>query len=147
MFDNRTIEPRVFRAIKFAKELLHPDSKMMKELWHKNDFEYNSGLGQEICEKIVFFTEPTKVFFFKSKNPWSKSFGYFNNVDSIFINTRKFNELCKEDEKGRMPGLIGFLCHERLHHVGFSHGNNFKTKHKCLYSVNYFVSENIERWL
>jgi len=85
------------------------------------------------CEKVA------PIFFYKPFNVFSKAMGY-SDGKAIYLNSRKFKDFSFND-------LVGLLLHERLHMVGFSHGNNYKTAEKCLYSVNYFVSENIERWI
>lgn len=137
-FDNRTIEPRVYKAIMDAEYLLLPDSKMMAELAVKDDFAFNSGTGKEVVHKIVNCNKKAAVYFYKPFNPFTKALGYSDGKD-IHLNVRVFDKLSHND-------LVGLLCHEWLHFL-FSHGNNYKTEFKVKFSVNYFVSENVSRWL
>jgi predicted metallopeptidase len=139
-FNNRTIETKINDAIAKANELLHPCSKMMDELRSKNDWKFNSGSGEEVFKKILDCKLVAPVFFYRPFNPFTSALGYSDGV-AIHLNSRKFNML-------QFNSLVGLLCHEYLH-IGpkFSHGNNYKTKEKCEKSVNYFVSENVSRWL
>lgn len=138
-FDNRTLDKSINAAIIVANYLLYGSSNMMEELSNKNDWRYNSGDGELVFLKIVNYKGITPVFFYKPFNPWTKAMGY-SDGKAIYLNSRKFKDFSFND-------LVGLLCHEYLHMVGFSHGNNYKTEEKCLYSVNYFVSENIGKWI
>lgn len=138
-FDNRTISPRVSKAVQIAEKLFEPDSKMISDLYNKNDFEFNSGDGHEVCKKILESHAVSKIYFYKPFNPLTRAIGY-RDSKGIHINVRKFDSLTEAD-------LVGLLGHEHLHDIGFGHGNNYKTDFKCKFSVNYFVSENILRWL
>jgi len=139
-FENRTLNKDINAAIITASELLYPNSKMLRELIDKNDFKYNSGDGFSVVDKIVYNKTVAPVYFYKPFNPWTAALGY-SGGKAIHLNSRKFASLSFND-------LVGLLCHEWLH-IGpkFSHGNNYKTSEKCLYSVNYYVSENIGKWL
>lgn len=139
MFENRTNNPEITKAILKAEKLFRPDSTMMFDICKKNDFKYNSGTGEEVFQRIVNYKETVPVFTYRSRNPFTRALGYSDRY-GIHINTRKLQGMS-------IQTLVGLLCHEYLHQVGFSHGNNFKTQDKVLYSVPYFVSENIGRWL
>lgn len=139
-FHNRTLSKEINGAIIKANDLFNPESLMMKELLFKNDFKFGSGTGYQVCKKIDLCEIVAPVFFYKPRNPWTKAMGY-SDSNGIHLNSRKFQWFSHS-------ALVGLLCHEWLHFgPKFSHGNNYKTKEKCLYSVNYFVSENIEKWL
>jgi hypothetical protein len=138
-FDNRTLNRDLNDAIDKANEMLVYNSPMMLELLSKDDFKYNSGLGFTVHEKIVGFNKTVPVFFYKPFNPWSAAMGY-SDGKSIYINSRKFPSMVFSD-------VVGLLLHELMHQVGFNHGNNYKTEDKCLYSVPYFVSENVGKWV
>lgn len=138
-FVNNTNNATVDRAIKIAEELLKPDSKMMLDLMVKNDWKYDSGDGIAVVSKIQAPKAPIEVNFYKPWNRWSSAIGYFDGK-AIFINIRKFPFMYIDD-------IVANLCHEYMHYVGFHHGNNYKTEEKCLYSVPYFVSENIKLWI
>jgi hypothetical protein len=127
------------KAITDAERLLSPDSPMMQEIKYKDDFEYGAGKGIEVFTRIATSTIIAPVFSYRPKWVWSKSLGY-SDKSGIHLNVYKLENLDHES-------LVGLLIHEWLHQVGFSHGNNFKTKFKVDHSVNYFASENVERWL
>ena len=138
-FENKTLDKNINAVIIKANELLVNNSPMMLEILHKNDFKYESGSGEEVFEKILNCKKVAPIFFYKPKNPFTRAMGY-SDGKAIYLNSRKFKDFSFND-------LVGLLCHEYLHMVGFSHGNNYKTEEKCLYSVNYFVSENIGKWI
>jgi hypothetical protein len=141
-FENRTLntDNRLNNAILVANKLLKDGSLMMDELYMKDDFKYNSGSGFKVFHAINDCAKIAPVYFYKPFNPFTKAMGY-SDGKAIYLNSRKFSSFS-------FAYLVGLLCHEWLHlGPGFSHGNNYKTKEKCLYSVNYFVSENIAKWL
>lgn len=138
-FENRTLNNSIGFAITTASELLNANSKLMSELFYKNDWKYNSGTGIDVFYKITGSAKIAPIFFYKPFNPFTKAMGY-SDGKAIYLNSRKFNDFSFND-------LVGLLCHEYLHMVGFSHGSNYKTSEKCLYSVNYFVSENVGKWI
>lgn len=126
-------------AIEMANRLLHPSSEMMRELIQKNDWKYNSGSGAEVVTKLVAPRPAIHVYTYRPKNPWTSALGYFDGK-AIHVNIKAIPKL-------NAPQLAGLKLHEWSHYCGLSHGNNYKTKEKCLYSVPYFISENVERWL
>lgn len=138
-FENRTIQPEIAQAIEIAERLLLSMSKMMIELEDKNDWKYNSGQGKDVVINLQLRQAPLKVFTYKPINPWSSAIGYFDGF-SMHINTRKLPFMSVKD-------IAANLLHEYCHYAGFTHGNNYKTKDKCLYSVPYYVSENIDKWI
>lgn len=138
-FDNRTLDKSINAAIVISNNLLGLHSEMLHDISNKDNFKYNSGTGDEIVNKILKCNKIAPIFFYKPFNPFTKAIGY-SDGKAIYLNSRKFKDLSFND-------LVGLLCHEYLHMVGFGHGNNYKTEEKCLYSVNYFVSENISRWI
>lgn len=142
-FDNRTISPEITEAIKIAENLLLPDSKMMLELKFKNDWRYNSGSGEDVFKNLQLRQAPLKVFTYRPVNPWSKAFGYFDGFD-MHINLRKLPFMTVKD-------IVGNLLHEYSHYSGFNHGTgrlaNYYTRDKGLYSVPYYISDNIEKWV
>ena len=138
-YNNILGNKEVADAITIAEKLFMPDSPMMIELKAKNDWKYNSGTGEEVFKKITECTKIAPVFMYKSKWFWSAALGY-SDGKSIYINSRKFGSLDKAE-------LIGLLLHEAAHMCGFSHANNYKTEDKVKFSVPYYVSENIVKWL
>jgi hypothetical protein len=139
-FDNRTTNKDfIGRAITKAEAMLSPDSPLMKELFAKDDFKFDSGRGSEVCGKLVLCPAVAPVYFYRPVNPWTSAMGYSANGE-IHFNTRKFNSFSFSD-------VVGLLLHEYAHVAGFGHGNNFKTKEKVDFSVPYFLSENVARFL
>lgn len=138
-FDNRTNQTSIDLAIQYALNLLNPNSKMILELTNKNDFKFNSGTGQEVVAKLLEMREPIKIFTYKPMNPWTKAIGYFDG-ESIHINLRKLPSMTAKD-------VVANLLHEYSHYCGFTHGNNFYTTEKSKFSVPYFISDNIGKWL
>ena len=135
-FRNNIIDRNVAHAIKEVEKLLTPDSTMIKELSGKKDFKYNS--GNDVHLVLLQEREPIPVFTYRPWNPWTKAMGYFDgkaiHINITKLDTFDFKELC------------GLLLHEYAHYCNFMHGNNFKTQEKCLYSVPYYLSENITKW-
>ena len=137
-FKNCVIDKNIPHAIKQVEKLLEPDSMMIKELQSKNDWKFNSGSSGEVSVKLLEEREPICIYTYRPWNPFTKALGYYDGK-AIHININKldtfdFKELC------------GLLIHEYSHYCGFAHGNNFPTKEKYLFSVPYFLSQNIDRW-
>lgn len=138
-FIDKTNTVAVTSAIYYAERLLTAGSPMMLELEAKNDWKYNSGTGKEVVEKLLWCTKVPEVRLYKPWNHWSKVIGYTDGKN-IYINARKLPSMSYQD-------VVGNLCHEFSHLAGLSHGNNYKTEDKVRFSVPYFISENISRWL
>ena len=133
------INDKIKNAAIDAERLLHPESVMVKELLEKNDWKYDSGSGLDVYNKIASCNKIAPVFTYKPKWIFTKALGY-SDGKAVFVNLRKLDSFSHQD-------IIGLLCHEWLHVCGFSHGNDFPSKDKNLYSVNYFVSQNVGKWL
>lgn len=138
-FQNNVINKNVAAAIVDAERLLRPESKMMQELRLKNDFKYNSGTGEEVYNKIVNCDVIAPVFTYRPFWFRSKVLGYADGK-AIYLNLYKLDKLNHTE-------VVGLCLHEYLHMAGFNHKSNFKTQDKVLYSVPYFVSEGISRWI
>lgn len=138
-FQNNVIDKNVTQAIIAAENLFSPLSPMMQAIQKKNDFKFNSGSGEEIFQKIMNHRQSLPVFTYRPKWRFSKAIGYYDGR-AMHINLYKLPGMSHAD-------IVANLCHEKLHHIGFSHGNNWKTEEKCLFSVPYFASENITKWL
>ena len=138
-FRNNIIDTKVNEAAKIADMLLDSNSPLIKHLRTKTDFKYNSGTGEEIAVNLMFQREPINVYCYKPFYPFSKAIGYYDG-EAIWINLRKMHVMGLND-------LVGLFLHEYAHYCGYKHGNNYKSKEKCLYSVPYYLSENIETWL
>lgn len=139
-FNNRTLnKDYITEAIKKAEAMLLPTSPLMKELQIKDDFKFNSGRGVDICEKLVLCPVIAPVYFYRPINPFTSAMGYSTNGE-IYLNTRKLSSFSFSD-------VVGLLLHEYAHVAGFSHSNNFKTQEKIKFSVPYYLSENVGRFL
>lgn len=138
-FYDNTKNEEIAKAIILAEKFLSDGSRMLEELSLKNDFKYDSGSGQYIVRELLSQAPLIRVSFYRSFNPFSAALGY-SDGKNIFINSRK---------KFSQTDLLGLLLHEYAHTCNgkFSHGNNYKTLEKCLYSVPYFISENVSKWL
>jgi hypothetical protein len=136
-FINMTHDKDVALAITHAELLLTEYSDMIFDVSQKNDFKYDSGLGMHVAQVLLLKRDIIPVFHYKPMNPFSRVIGYFQDGKQ-YINKRK---------KLSHPALVGNLIHEYSHYCGFKHGNNTRTAEKCLYSVPYYLSDNIEKWM
>jgi hypothetical protein len=144
-FYNNTGNSKVGEAIIIAEGLLTPNSKMIEAIKNKKDFKYDSGNGSYIASELLEARPIVRINFYRSKWPWSAAIGYVNSNDSknMYLNSRKIEALTISD-------IVGWVLHEWSHLQGFHHGTgrtaNYKTEDKCLYSVPYYLSENVSKW-
>ena len=138
-FKNCIISNEVNHAIKQVEKLLTVESSMIKELQSKNDWRFNSGTSGEVIVKLLEQREPISIFTYRPWNPFTKAVGYFDGK-AIHISVKALESF--DFEK-----LCGLLLHEYAHYCGFNHANNFKNEEKCKYSVPYFLSSNITKWI
>jgi hypothetical protein len=138
-FENRTCETKLNVLINKANGLLSLHSVMLEDVLNKNDFKYNSGDGARVFNHLITCDKVAPVFFYKPKWIWSKAMGY-SDGKAIHLNSRKFGSFSEAD-------IIGLLIHEYSHIAGFSHGSNYPSEEKNKFSVPYFLSSNIEKWL
>lgn len=139
-FRNCVIDRNVDFAVKQVEKLLTADSHMIKELSAKTDWKYGA---ENVVAKLLENKEPINVYTYRSKNPFSKAVGYFDgkaiHISTKALQTFNFEQLC------------GLLLHEYSHYCGYNHGTgmtaNYKNDDKVKYSVPYFLSENITRWV
>lgn len=143
MFVNYTVYKELDEAIKIATSLLEANSRMMLGLLDKNDFKFNSGKGVEVYRRLVKCDKVAAVYTYRPKNPFTKAVAY-REGDNIFFNVYKVKKLNVLD-------FASTLLHERAHMAGFNHGTgyfqNWVTDEKLLYSVPFYLSENIGKWL
>ena len=140
-FQINIIDSNLATAWKQAELLLREGSLMMHELRFKNDWKYNSGTGERVYEELLRNTLPLRVFIYWPRNRFTSAIGTYNpKTGNLHINGYKLPKLT-------VPQLVAHLCHEYAHHQGFTHGNNWYTKNKGLYSVPYYISDNMNRWL
>ncbi len=132
-FVNKTNKIIIESAILDAELLLKPDSQLMKDIFAKKDWKYNSGSSGDIFLNLLRPRDPIDVYYYKPIYPWSSVLGYFDG-EAIHLNYKKILN---------HKAIVGLLLHEYAHYCGYGHGNNYKSKEKCLYSVPYWLSENI----
>jgi hypothetical protein len=138
-FINKTLNPKVTDAIYLANNLLASESKLITDIRYKNDWKYNTPAN--FIDELLKVRPPISVFFYRSFNPFTKVLGYYQS-GQININVKKVSL-----ESFATEDLVGLLLHEYAHYCGFTHGNNYKTQDKVMYSVPYYLSENIKNWL
>lgn len=136
-FQNKAESISIEAAILDAERLLKANSPMMESIMGKYIWKYNSGYSSDIVLALLTPRDPIDVYYYKPLYPWSSSLGYFDG-EAIHINYKKVLN---------HSALVGLLLHEYAHYCGFKHGNNYKSKDKVLYSVPYFLSENVDLWL
>lgn len=137
------IDQKLLEAVIRAEALLDPKSALMMAVKQKNDWKYNAGTGDAVYQRLISQASLVPVFVVAPKRKTS-AVGYFQN-GKIFIYTTYLETATVEE-------LVATLLHEWAHHQGFNHSSafgtsNFKTKHKCLYSVPYWLSENAKNYL
>jgi len=141
MFINCTLNESVNSGIFIAHKLLSPYSVMSKELKQKTDWKYDT--PDNFLEILTTYKGKINVYTFRPKNPWSKVIAYYER-DAINFNIRKLPDLGS-------VAIAGTLIHELCHHLGIHHGTgrlrNYKTQDKSLYSVPYYISDNIHKWV
>ena len=129
-------------AIHDAQNLLNHNTRMINEIADKQDWKYNSGTGLAVRDSLLKERDVINVYVAPSKN--TKAVAYFQN-GNIYIYQNYLDTVL-------FANLVGTLLHEYAHYCGFNHNSsfgtsNFKTKAKCLYSVPYYLSENVARWV
>lgn len=124
-------------AIMEVDYLLKFDSPMMDAIYKKTDWKYDSGSSADIILGLLKRRDPIDVYYYKPLYPWSSALGYFDG-EAIHINYKK---MLNHKE------VVGLLLHEYAHYCGFKHGTNYKSKDKCLYSVPYWLSENVKNYI
>lgn len=147
-FINRTNIEFISDAAKKADSLLDPSSLLINDLYNKNDWRYNSGAGVRVALAMSSGAIKLQIFTYRPKNPFTAAVAHCD-YDGIHFNIYKVNKLS-------MASIIATLLHEAAHDRGFHHIDpgwwgkrraNYKTEEKCLYSVPYYLSENVGKWL
>lgn len=141
-FNLCAINTKLETAIDEVKYLLSPNTPMMIDIYEKQDWKYNSGSGLSIRDSLLKERNVVNVYVAPNKN--TKAIAYFQN-GNVYI-YQSYLDSCSIAE------LVGTLLHEYAHYCGFNHNSlfgtsNYKTKSKCLYSVPYYLSENVSRWI
>jgi hypothetical protein len=138
-FRNCIISNEIDHAVKQVEKLLTPESTMIKELIGKDDFKYGAKYGADVVTKLLEYRDPINVYSYKPFNPFSSAVGYFDGK-AIYISTKALNTF--DFEK-----FCGLLLHEYAHYCGFKHGSNFPSGDKRKFSVPYYLSSNITKWV
>ena len=142
VFRNCVISKEVPRAINDATSLLFAYSPMIRELKElKNHFKYDT--PENFVEMLLSTKKIINVYTYRPKNPWSKVIGYYSE-GKIHLNLKKLPTMDHYE-------LVGFLLHEYAHYSGLNHGTgftrNYVTDDKLIYSVPYYLSQNVKRWI
>lgn len=138
-FQINVINPKLFAAAEEAERLLHGSSRMMLDLAYKSDWQYTPKLyGIDLIAELIKPRDVINVFTYKPFYWRSKVVAYFDGK-AIYFNARKLDQLTRIE-------MIGTLLHEYAHYCGFTHGNNIPTENKKLFSVPYYLSENVRIW-
>lgn len=134
------INKDMLKAAQNAENLLHPSSKMMRDIGYKLEWKYETKLtGSDLALELVKYRDPILVSIYKPILHWSKAIAYYQD-GKIYFNKYKIDSMS-------VSQLTGTLLHEYAHYCGFSHGSNLKTQEKVKYSVPYYISENVDIWL
>jgi hypothetical protein len=141
-FNLCAISTKLEIAMDEVRYLLSYNTPMMVDILGKQDWKYNSGTGLAIRDSLLKERDVINVYVAPSKN--TKAVAYFQNGNIYIYQSYLDTALLVE--------LAGTLLHEYAHYCGFNHNSsfgtsNFKTKAKCLYSVPYYLSENVARWI
>lgn len=127
-------------AAEAAQNLLREDSPMLYDIMKKNDWKYSSGDGYHIATCLRAYPFNVNILTYRPFNPFTRAIAMTNGDGAIHFNIYKVH-------KSKLSDMVGTILHEYSHLCNFKHGNNFKTKHKCEFSVPYWLSSNVERWL
>jgi len=138
-FRNCIIDKKMVHAIKWANNLLKPSSKMILDILQKTDWKYNSGSPSDIILRLLAEREPVNVYTYRPWNPFSKAIAYTDGK-AIHFNIKKIGDLSETE-------MVGCLLHEYAHICGFNHGNNFPSEDKNNFSVPYYLSQNVKKWI
>jgi len=122
---------KVNAAVKFCNDILLNEQGLSYEFYRRireKHFDMSTAEGAHIAAKIEQFVgslQHINVKFYKSRNPWSKAYGYHTKARpfDVNINTRRMN---------RTTGsFVATLVHELVHAVDgldfvhdYGHGSN-----------------------
>jgi len=139
VFQNCIIDKKMIHAIKWAQLLLKGSSPMVLAILQKDDWRFNSGKSTDIILKLLTQRDPVNVFSYRPWNPFSKAIAYTDGK-AIYFNIKKLDDISETE-------IVGCLLHEYAHICGFTHGNNFPSEEKNDYSVPYYLSQNVKKWV
>lgn len=117
----------VNKAVKLANDLI-VDSKFSIKLNNKKSFDMATCDGTHIYSlylRAIKIKKTMYVYTYKSRNPWSRAYGYFNPAkpDNVYLNTRKLNR--------SLASIASSIIHESVHWLdhydekhSFNHGDN-----------------------
>jgi hypothetical protein len=127
MFKYNGTNKDILQAVDDCNNLIQTNSFLTK-IALKDHFDYADCTGRFISQMIEYFIQgkygDLHVNVYKSKNPWSRAYGYFNpsKPDQIYLNSRKLNR--------SLASICASLCHELIHYLdsksvfSFGHGDN-----------------------
>lgn len=136
-------------AILDADEILMPYSPMIAEVALKKDWQYDVLSGEYVAVTLTQMPKtPVSVEIYYPRYKFSAQTcawdGKRIGINGYWLQSADHLE------------LVGGIAHEWCHKQGFHHIDkgwwgarraNFWTKNKSLYSVPYYISDNIGRWI
>ena len=131
---NSTNYYKVNAAVKYCNDILfNPEREyqfFISAIQQKH-FDMSTLSGAEIAARVIDFVNSGKqmnIVYYKSKNPWSKAYGFYtpSRPFDININTRRMNRTT--------ASFVATLVHEMIHAIDgldseneFGHGSNEST--------------------
>jgi len=115
----------VICAVESANELIL-NNEFLSRIASIDSFDMANCSGREIVSLIEMFIRKAfgdlEVVVYKSKNPWSKAYGYFNPAqpNKIYLNSRKLNR--------SVASIVASLVHELIHYLDSN--SDFSFGHK-----------------
>ncbi len=146
-FINKANNENISEACKIAHDLIEfRESKLHRAIsekvfkWARNNDEKAFIGGHDASARLR--NGPMNIAVKPYRPGWrfSRAIAMTKGGGVIFFNEYKLNKLSVID-------IASTLCHEYSHECGFSHGGNLKTKYKCEWSLPYYLSENVSKWL
>lgn len=137
-------------AIENADELLHPQSPLIGAVALKDDWKYGVESGVKAAFLLTHVPRPpvpVEIYYPKYKNSDQTAAWNGNRIG--------INGYWLMNNPG-MIKLTGSVLHEWSHACGFNHQapgpwgyirRNYWSKDKSNYSIPYFISDNISKWI
>lgn len=127
MFEIRSKNESILEPVVKANILIS-DPKFKTKLANKKSFDMATCDGHHILKLIENNRRFLYVHTYRSRNPWSKAYGYYSPAtpNNIYLNTRKLNRSTGSIVASLIHELIHWLDHYDTQH-SFGHGDNNPT--------------------
>jgi len=146
MILSRTSNKAVVDALHKVEYVLLMDDFELK-MNNKKSFDMATCDGRYVFDLIKNNQEPCYIYTYRSKNPWSRAYAYFNpsQPDRMYLNTRKLNRSTGSIAATIIHEYIHFLDHLDKNH-SFGHGDNSPVgkANTCPYWVDNLMEALIE---